>query len=84
MYRILITKPNMPKDNWKFYEQTVSTIDPETGEATKTTSIYEAETLAELAETYTTLLETCTSASVLPVDMLKVDLGVTITDETTD
>ena len=84
MYRILISKPNMPKDNWKFYEQTVSTIDPETGEVTKTTSVYETDTLAELAETYTTLLETCTSASVLPVDMLKVDLGVTITDETTD
>lgn len=84
MYRILITKPNMAKDNWKFYEKTITTVDPETGEATKTTSTYEAETLAELAETYTNLLETFTSASVLPVDMLKVDLGVTITDETTD
>lgn len=84
MYRILITKPNMPKDNWKFYEQTTTTIDPETGEATKVTSIYEAETLAELAETYTKLLETCTSVSVIPIDMLKVDLGVTISDETTE
>lgn len=82
MYRILITKPNMPKDTWKFYEQTNTAIDPETGEAVKTTSIYEADSLAELAETYTTLLESCTSAAVLPVDMLKVDLGVTITDET--
>ena len=82
MYRILITKPNMPKDNWKFYEQTITTVDPETGEVTRTTSIYEAETLSELKETYTNLLETCTASTVIPFDMLKVELGVTITDET--
>lgn len=72
----------MPKDNWKFYEQTTTTIDPETQEVIRATNIYEAATLAELATTYTELLETCTSASVIPIDMLKVDLGVTITDET--
>lgn len=84
MYRILITQPNMPKDNWKFYRQTVTSTDPETEEVTKTSVIYEAETLADLAETYTKLLETQNAASLIPVDMLKVDMGITITDETTE
>ena len=56
MYRILMYQPNMAKDTWKFYKQTVTTIDPDSGEAIKTTTMYEAETLADLAETYKKLL----------------------------
>ena len=82
MYRILINKPNMPKDNWQFYKITTSEVDPETQEVIKTTSIYEAETLAELAEKYTELLQNATASTVLPVDMLKVEMNVEITDET--
>ena len=84
MYRILITQPNMPKDNWKFYKQTASTIDPESGEVIKTSSIFEAATLEELTEKYTELLESTNAASLIPVDILKVDMGITITDETTE
>jgi len=82
MYRILISKPNMPKDNWQFYKVTTSEVDPETQEIIKTTSIYECDTLAELAEKYTELLQNATAATVLPVDMLKVEMNVEITDET--
>ena len=82
MYRILITKPNMPKDNWQFYKVTTSEVDPESGEVVKTTSIYEAETLSELADKYIELLQNATASTVLPVDMLKVEMNVEITDET--
>lgn len=84
MYRILINKPNMPKDSWQFYKVTNSEIDPETQEVVKTTSIYECDTLEELAEKYTELLQNATAANLIPVDMLKVDMGITITDETTE
>ena len=84
MYRILINKPNMPKDSWQFYKITNSEIDPETQEVVKTTSIYECNSLEDLAEKYTELLQNATAATVIPVDMLKVEMNVEITDETTE
>ena len=84
MYRILMYQPNMAKDTWKFYKQTVTTIDPDSGEAIKTTTMYEAETLADLAETYKKLLETQNAANLIPVDMLKVNMDIAIVDETAE
>lgn len=84
MYRILVYKNNMPKDTWQFYKKATTTIDEDTGETVKTTVLYEAETLEELVEEYTKLLETYTAANVLPVDMLKVNMNITIEDETSE
>ena len=48
MYKILIKKPQLPKDTFTFYSETTSTVDDETSEVTKTTAIYETNNLSDL------------------------------------
>ena len=52
MYKILIKKPQLPKDTFTFYSETTSTVNDETSEVTKTTAIYETDNLSDLADKY--------------------------------
>ena len=52
MYKILIKKPQLPKDTFTFYSETASTVNDETGEVTKTTALYGTDNLSDLADKY--------------------------------
>ena len=80
MYKILIKKPQLPKDTFTFYSETTSTVNDETGEVTKTTAIYETNNLSDLADKYQTLLATYTTAEIKVVEDLDVDMVVNIND----
>ena len=80
MYKILIKKPQLPKDTFTFYSETTSTVNDETGEVTKTTAIYETNNLSNLADKYQTLLATYTTAEIKVVEDLDIDMVVNIND----
>ena len=80
MYKILIKKPQLPKDTFTFYSETTSTVNDETGEVTKTTAIYETNNLSNLADKYQTLLATYTTAEIKVVEDLDIDMVVNISD----
>ena len=80
MYKILIKKPQLPKDTFTFYSETTSTVNDETGEVTKTTAIYETDNLSNLADKYQALLATYTTAEIKVVEDLDIDMVVNIND----
>ena len=80
MYKILIKKPQLPKDTFTFYSETTSTVNDETGEVTKTTAIYETNNLSNLADKYQALLATYTTAEIKVVEDLDIDMVVNIKD----
>ena len=80
MYKILIKKPQLPKDTFTFYSETTSTVDDESGEVTKTTAIYETNNLSDLADKYQALLATYTTAEIKVVEDLDIDMVVNIKD----
>ena len=80
MYKILIKKPQLPKDTFTFYSETTSTVNDETGEVTKTTAIYETDNLSDLADQYQALLATYTTAEIKVVEDLDIDMVVNISD----
>ena len=80
MYKILIKKPQLPKDTFTFYSETTSTVNDETGEVTKTTAIYETNNLSNLADKYQALLATYTTAEIKVVEDLDIDMVVNIND----
>ena len=80
MYKILIKKPQLPKDTFTFYSETTSTVDDESGEVTKTTAIYETNNLSDLADKYQALLATYTTAEIKVVEDLNIDMVVNIND----
>ena len=80
MYKILIKKPQLPKDTFTFYSETTSTVNDETGEVTKTTAIYETNILSDLADKYQALLATYTTAEIKVVEDLDIDMVVNISD----
>ena len=80
MYKILIKKPQLPKDTFTFYSETTSTINDETEEVSKTTAIYETDNLSDLADKYQTLLATYTTAEMKVVEDLDIDMVVNISD----
>ena len=80
MYKILIKKPQLPKDTFTFYSETTSTVNDETGEVTKTTAIYETNNLSDLADKYQALLATYTTAEIKVVEDLDIDMVVNISD----
>lgn len=80
MYKILIKKPQLPKDTFTFYSETTSTINEETGEATKVTAIYETASLTNLAEKYKSLLASYTTTEIKVVEDLDIDMVVNISD----
>ena len=80
MYKILIKKPQLPKDTFTFYSETTSTINEETGEATKVTTIYETASLTNLAEKYQSLLASYTTTEIKVVEDLDIDMIVNISD----
>ena len=80
MYKILIKKPQLPKDTFTFYSETTSTVDDESVEATKTTAIYETDNLSNLADKYQALLATYTTAEIKVVEDLDIDMVVNISD----
>ena len=80
MYKILIKKPQLPKDTFTFYSETTSTVNDETGEVTKTTAIYETDNLSNLADKYQALLATYTTAEIIVVEDLDIDMVVNIND----
>ena len=80
MYKILIKKPQLPKDTFTFYSETASTVNDETGEVTKTTAIYETNNLSNLADKYQALLATYTTAEIKVVEDLDIDMVVNISD----
>ena len=80
MYKILIKKPQLPKDTFTFYSETTSTVNDETGEVTKTTAIYGTDNLSDLADKYQALLATYTTAEIKVVEDLDIDMVVNIND----
>ena len=80
MYKILIKKPQLPKDTFTFYSETTSTVNDETGEVSKTTAIYETNNLSDLADKYEALLATYTTAEIKVVEDLDIDMVVNISD----
>ena len=80
MYKILIKKPQLPKDTFTFYSETTSTVNDETGEATKTPAIYDTNNLSNLADKYQALLATYTTAEIKVVEDLDIDMVVNIND----
>ena len=80
MYKILIKKPQLPKDTFTFYSETTSTVNDETGEVIKTTAIYETDNLSDLADKYQALLATYTTAEIKVVEDLDIDMVVNIND----
>ena len=80
MYKILIKKPQLPKDTFTFYSETTSTVNDETGEVTKTTAIYGTDNLSDLADKYQALLATYTTAEIKVVEDLDIDMVVNIKD----
>lgn len=80
MYKILIKKPQLPKDTFTFYSETTSTINEETGEATKVTAIYATDSLINLAEKYKSLLASYTTTEIKVVEDLDIDMVVNISD----
>ena len=80
MYQILIKKPQLPKDTFTFYSETTSTVNEETGEATKVTAIYKTDSLEELAKKYQSLLASYTTTEIKVVEDLDIDMIVNITD----
>ena len=80
MYKILIKKSQLPKDTFTFYSETISTVDEKSGEATKTTTIYETDNLSDLADKYQALLATYTTAEIKVVEDLDIDMVVNISD----
>ena len=80
MYKILIKKPQLPKDAFTFYSETTSAVDDETSEITKATAIYETDNLSDLADKYQTLLATYTTTEMKVVEDLDIDMIVNIND----
>ena len=80
MYKILIKKPQLPKDTFTFYSETTSIVNDETSEITKTTAIYETDNLSDLADKYQALLATYTTAEIKVVEDLGIDMVVNIND----
>ena len=80
MYKILIKKPQLPKDTFTFYSETTSTVNDETGEVSKTTAIYETNNLSDLADKYQALLATYTTAEMKVVEDLDINMVVNIND----
>ena len=80
MYKILIKKPQLPKDTFTFYSETTSTVNDETGGVTKTTAIYETDNLSDLADKYQALLTTYTTTEMKVVENLNIDMIVNIND----
>lgn len=80
MYKILIKKPQLPKDTFTFYSETTSTVDDATEEVTKTTAIYETDNLTDLAGKYQSLLATYTTTEMKVVEDLDIDMIINIKD----
>lgn len=80
MYKILIKKPQLPKDTFTFYSETTSIVDEETEEVTKKTAIFESDDLETVKEKYKTLLGTYTTAEMKVVQDLDVEMTIDITD----
>ena len=80
MYKILIKKPQLPKNSFTFYTETISTVNEETDEVTKTTVIYETDDLTTLAEKYQELLATYTTEEMKLIEDLEVEMVVSVND----
>ena len=80
MYKILIKKPQLPKDTFTFYSETTSTVNDETGEVTKVNAIYETDSLEELAKKYQSLLASYTTTEIKVVEDLDINMVVNIND----
>lgn len=82
MYRILLAKTGLPSGTYVFYKKTTSTIDPDDGSVITTTDIFETDDIEVLKTEYLKLLEKYSTSQVFPIDNLKTEIDVTITDET--
>lgn len=80
MYKILIKKPQLPKDTFTFYSETTSIVDEETEEVTKKTAIFESDDLEAVKEKYKTLLETYTTTEMKVVQDLDIEMIINIID----
>ena len=81
MYKILIKKPQLPKDTFTFYSETTSTVNEGTGEVTKVTAIYETDSLTDLAKKYQSLLASYTTTEIKVVEDLDIDMIININDD---
>ena len=80
MYKILIKKPQLPKDTFTFYSETTSIVDEETKEVTKKIAIFESDDLETVKEKYKTLLSTYTTTEMKVVQDLDIEMIINITD----
>ena len=80
MYKILIKKPQLPKDTFTFYSEATSIVDEETNEVAKVTEIYETDNLSDLADKYQTLLATYTTTEMKVIEDLDIDMIININD----
>ena len=80
MYKILIKKPQLPKDTFTFYSETTSTVNEGTGEVTKVTAIYETDSLTDLAKKYQSLLASYTTTEIKVIEDLDIDMIINISD----
>ena len=81
MYKILIKKPQLPKDTFTFYSETTSTVNEGTGEVTKVTAIYETDSLTDLAKKYQSLLASYTTTKMKVIEDLDIDMIININDD---
>ena len=81
MYKILIKKPQLPKDTFTFYSETTSTVNEDTGEVTKVTAIYETDSLTDIEKKYQSLLASYTTTAIKVVEDLDIDTIVNINDD---
>ena len=81
MYKILIKKPQLPKDTFTFYSETTSTVNEGTGEVTKVAAIYETDSLTDLAKKYQSLLASYTTTEIKVVEDLDIDMIININDD---
>ena len=81
MYKILIKKPQLPKDTFTFYSETTSTVNEGTGEVTKVAAIYETDSLTDLAKQYQSLLASYTTTEIKVVEDLDIDMIININDD---
>lgn len=80
MYKILIKKPQLPKNTYAFYTETVSSVNEETDEVTKVTAIFETDDLTTLAEKYQELLATYTTEEMKVIEDLEIEMVVSVND----
>ena len=82
MYKILIKNKRM-KDSYSIYQIEQTSINDNSEVVTEKID-YETDNLEELTKTFTELLEKYPAEALIPIESLKNEISVEITDETVE